>query len=284
MRSLAALLGQCVSTRGADLMRAFPFSSESGGDPEALARLVAPLALPPRASDPNEPQGKGRLVWWHENLAALVDASGFCAFSAAGVLADGVWDLARLARVLAPEAGGARAWQALGATLVLLQRELDERLGARATTGTGRAGRPRRWTCRACSTSTARCAASTPPGACATRARALLGREALLDVGLAELAPLAAEPRARARAAARARRVALRAFGALRDELGAERTLDLALPCPLREVLDALAADAPRAARLMRAAAAQRAGRRVLASDLVRDGDVLDLVLALSGG
>lgn len=49
-------------------------------------------------------------------------------------------------------------------------------------------------------------------------------------------------------------------------------------------VVGVVAADAPHAARLVRAAAAQRAGRRVLASDLVRDGDVLDLVLALSGG
>src|SRR6185503_11589266 len=129
-RGLAARLGAFVSTNGADPMRTFPFLLEAGGR-ERIAALLDGVPLPEGALDPDLPAAKGRLVWWHENLAAALDATGFCAFSAAGLLSDGALDLDGLAARLDPEAG-ARPGRALlerGAALVELRREVARRLG-----------------------------------------------------------------------------------------------------------------------------------------------------------
>ena len=93
--SLASVLGQVVSTGGNDPLRAFPFTVARG------------------RFDPREPAGKGRLVAWHEDLAAALDLSGFCGFSAAGLLVDGVLDLDELAAWILPELASD---QALAAT------------------------------------------------------------------------------------------------------------------------------------------------------------------------
>ncbi|MCA8979889.1 MAG: hypothetical protein KDC14_07675, partial [Planctomycetes bacterium] len=135
--SLAALLGQCVSPRGADPMRAFPFLAEDGAGELDAQRLSLPFALPRGAADPNSSVAKGRLVWWHENLSAALDATGFCAFSAGALLADGGATAEELADWILPDAwreGGdfATALQSLGASTVLLQRELNRRWGEAA--------------------------------------------------------------------------------------------------------------------------------------------------------
>ena len=144
--NLANVLGQCVSAGGTDPMRSFPFLVDAC-DRERMGRLVAPLPLPPEAADAGSPAGKGRLVFWHENLVAGLDAVGFCAFSAAGLLADGVLDVDELARSILPpslERPRDADWRALapgerllaaGANIVLLRRELNRRYGADAGPG-----------------------------------------------------------------------------------------------------------------------------------------------------
>jgi hypothetical protein len=125
-RSLAVRLALRVSTRGSDPMRVQPFLADLAGE-ERVARLLAPLELPEGALDPRDPRGKGRIVWWCENLALALDATGACAFSAAGLLADGVVDLDGLARLVAPPeaAGGAapgRGLLAIGGALAAMAR------------------------------------------------------------------------------------------------------------------------------------------------------------------
>ena len=129
----AELLARALAVRGADGMRALPFLASDGG--ERLARLVAPLALSAGASDPESPADKGRLVWWHENLVSALDATGFCAFSAAALLADGVGTLDDLARWVLPEsarelAGPGERLLGIGEELVQLQLEIEARWGA----------------------------------------------------------------------------------------------------------------------------------------------------------
>src|SRR5690606_5121489 len=69
-------------------------------------------------------------------LVAALDASGFCAFSAAGLLSDGTMGLDALAARLHPAGPGGprprgRALVAWGHALVGVRRELARRLGRR---------------------------------------------------------------------------------------------------------------------------------------------------------
>lgn len=97
-----------VSGRGSDPLRAFPFLTEAGpgrlravaAELEAVGGSDASNAAP--SSAPSGP-GEGFVVGWHEDLSTALDALGFCAFSAAALLADGVLDLDALARALVPE-------------------------------------------------------------------------------------------------------------------------------------------------------------------------------------
>jgi len=132
-QGLGGALAQEVAARGAEPMRTFAFLLE-GGVPRARAqRLVAPLELSRRGLDPKDPTEKGRLIWWHENFVAGIDSTGFCAFSAAGALADGVMELEELAGELLGEPASrlvAEELLARGASLCLLAREVS---GAGAT-------------------------------------------------------------------------------------------------------------------------------------------------------
>jgi len=123
--SLATRLALRVSTRGSDPMRVQPFLADLASEGR-VAELLAPLELPAGALDPRDPRGKGRIVWWCENLALALDATGACAFSAAGLLADGIVDLDDLARMVAPRAalGAApgRGLLALGGALAAMAR------------------------------------------------------------------------------------------------------------------------------------------------------------------
>ncbi|MFN0007339.1 MAG: aldehyde ferredoxin oxidoreductase C-terminal domain-containing protein [Planctomycetota bacterium] len=288
--SLAAVLGQCASARGADPMRTFPFLlTDASGT--RLAELLAPIALPEGAHDPSNPSGKGRIVWWHENLMAGLDASGFCAFSAAGLLADGVCGLDDLARALS--FGSGRSLLAGGASILLVVRDLNRRWGARSEDDQPAWAReslrePGLWPEYS---SWRGLDASGGPSA---RAWELLGEDALLDLAGAS----GSEPiRASKRLATKIRehgRVHLRCHGPLARELGATGPADLVevetdLPASLREVLAAAARDHPRARRhlLQRGApvpAAYRVSRRLDPEDPVEAGDILDLVVALTGG
>lgn len=288
---LAALLGQCVSTRGSDPMRSFPFLAESGGDTGRLARLVAPLELPASTFDPHEPAGKGRLVWWHENLAAVLDAAGFCAFSAAGLLSDGQADLDDLAGWLELPGlrPGGEALIAAGASLVLLQRQLAEALGAPpgadlppwASTTLRQPGLWEEYRLLR---------GLDGEGVLTEAARGALGTEQAVHLGADRLAPVAGE---RAEPAAMLRlssgELLLRAGGPLAEVLGVELRYAAALPETVGGLLRALAArHEAGAAWLWRegetSVSVWRAGRRLALPDLVRDGEELDLVVALGGG
>jgi aldehyde:ferredoxin oxidoreductase len=128
-KNLAAVLGQCVSTRGGDHMRAFPFLLFGGGNRAAIDRVLGPLP-DVAAYDPLEPSGKGRVVWWHENFKSAVDASGFCVFSAAALVADGLFTPEDLASVLGDPGGGWDAFFLAGERAVQIQRAFNALGGA----------------------------------------------------------------------------------------------------------------------------------------------------------
>ncbi|HPF14723.1 MAG: hypothetical protein H6829_00105 [Planctomycetes bacterium] len=112
-------LAQHVGVRGAEPMRSFPFFVGDRSNPELMQRLVAPMELPPQTSDRSSPVGKGRLLWWHENFVAAVDALGICAFSVAGVLSDGLVEFEELAQRILPEGFELDGAQGRAATLLL---------------------------------------------------------------------------------------------------------------------------------------------------------------------
>lgn len=138
--ALATQLALHVSSRGSDPMRVQPFLADLASR-SRVSELIAPLHLPAGADDPHDPRGKGRIVWWCENVALALDATGACAFSAAGLLADGVVDLASLARLVvadeaheiqAPDADSAVGFLATGGALAALARTVGPRASAAA--------------------------------------------------------------------------------------------------------------------------------------------------------
>jgi aldehyde:ferredoxin oxidoreductase len=290
---LTLVLGQCVSARGADSMRSSPFGGLVGMGGR-LRELLAPLPLPPGAEDPADPAGSGRIVWWHENLSCALDMTGFCAFSAAALLADGVWGIDELAAAVAPvalrdEAGrvSGRAFLAAGAALALLQRELNGRLGSR-----GEEDRPP-WAAAALARAGMwdeyrRVRGLDEQGRPTSAAAALVGEQALLDIGGlgAERDEPATERAAEPRAPGRVR---LRGLGALARPLAGWEEFACELPAPLAEVLAVLAERCPVASELLMEGervlpTVYRAGRRVGARETVVEGDRLDLVVAIGGG
>jgi aldehyde:ferredoxin oxidoreductase len=279
--SLASLLGQCVASRGPDPMRTFPFLATDAGSRARLRGLLEPLALPERAEDPDAPEGKGRLVWWHENLSAALDATGFCSFSAGSLLADGTTTLDELACVIAPptwlaESHEPPGWSLLdlGARLIELVRALERRYGARDDVDRPEFAR----------------AALSAPGMLdeylalregGARGTALERARSLAHVpGVAIVAPIVV--------ALGVGRVKVVTSGWLGDAYGGEVELELELPCTVAEVLRVLEARSPGAPPLFAAGAPVptvfRSGRRLEPDVAVACGDRLDLVLAISGG
>jgi hypothetical protein len=259
-RGLAARLGAFVSTNGADPMRTFPFLLEAGAE---RMRALTGLALPAGAEDPDDPAGKGRIVWWHERLVAALDDAGFCAFSAAGLLADGALDLDGLARVLGRADGPALI--AHGHALVATRRALATRWGVLPRAADSPVD------LRAELAEYERCCAD--PGAALREAGERRG----------EPAPAFASPPDESAAGGV---VVLRPAGPLARRLGAELPLALDGPRALGPLLAAL--PAAQAELLVRdgalLATAYRGGRRLRATDAVRPGDVVDLVIAIAGG
>ena len=130
-RDLTGRLAARVAARGSDPLRAFPFLTEAG--PGRLAEVARGIPWPDGSEDGDDPRGAGWVVSWHEDLSASLDALGFCAFSAAALLADGVLGLDALAVALLPEladqeAPGARL-QGLGADLVRMAHRARAALG-----------------------------------------------------------------------------------------------------------------------------------------------------------
>lgn len=284
---LAAVLGQCVSARGNDPMRAFPFLAENGGDFNRLAQLLAPLPLPRRSFDSKDPAGKGRLVWWHENLANVIDVSGFCSFSFAGLVGDGLASLDEMSLLLAIPGlkPGGEAMLAAGACLALLQREL----------GDGQALEHPEWS---------RADLLLPgmwdeyrllrgldaEGRVTEEALGKLGDLELARHGQAELPLLASadlptvEP-----GECSPGQVALNPGSMLVEQMGPSGRFDGDFPCTLGSLLRTLANSYPAARGFLwqkgeSSISVYRGGERVGLDELVRNGDTLDLVVAISGG
>lgn len=349
-RSRATRLGLLASARGGDPLRTLAFLAGDAPSRAMLERLVAPEALALGAEDPADPRGKAQIVWWSENLANAVDASGFCAFSAAALLLDGCATLDELAGALLPERERSRAdprrrgetFLALGASIALAQRALAAELAAElAARAHARRGEPPREDdsrveeargdeTRDTSHRDVDSRAASPSDAVArvfpaseawleeerthaegwpeyARRRGLdangapradlwarIGDPALLELARSRGPSAAIEraesaPRSHMRAATRPGRVHIRASGALGAALGRELHVELALPCRVDELVRVLASEHPAAAAwLVRGGelvpSTWRGGARLDARTLVEDGDVLDLVVAISGG
>lgn len=286
--NLARRLGRAVSPRGADPMRTFPFLVGEGAPAGRLRELLAPLAVPEGADDPADARGKGRVVAWHEDLVAALDASGFCSFSAAGLLADGACTLDELAGWIAPGAAAApgRAMLDGGAAITLLLHDLALRWGRTGSCDAAlerpglapeyRALRGLDADLRPTPEAWGGLARGERPGGLVALAEATDTDEVASDGGEDE--------RARARGT-----VSVRCSGLLARSLGERSTVALDLPAGLPQVLAALA-DAHPAGRdlLLRAGrplpAAFRAGRRLAERDLLADGDEVELVLVVAGG
>ncbi|MCK6447100.1 MAG: hypothetical protein L6Q99_11980 [Planctomycetes bacterium] len=305
-QSRASLLGQCVAARGPEPMRTFPFLATDASSRVRLERLIAPLALPLGAEDPESSVGKGRLVWWHENLSAALDATGFCAFSAGALLVDGTVTLDELASAILPSAWRTDRREPLGWTLlelgarvVELVRALERRFGAPddvdrpafARDELQRPGMLDEYLALRSSESAATALerASRPRWGVASRPveDALGPAVAVRGVGGASDAP--SQARSGASTVARGRGVvSVVSGGTLAASYGRERELALDLPCDVAHVLAALEATTPAGAPLFAGGlpipAVFRAGRRLEPNSSVADGDRLDLVLAISGG
>ncbi|MFN0243555.1 MAG: aldehyde ferredoxin oxidoreductase C-terminal domain-containing protein [Planctomycetota bacterium] len=295
--SLAVLLGQCVSARGADPMRTSPFLLDTSR--ETMVRVVAPLELPAGAEDPLSPVGKGRIVWWHENWMAALDLAGFCAFSASALLSDGIVALDELAAAIEPRglradprfagAGSGERLLAAGATLVHRQRAYNERHGPRSHDV------PEPLRAQLCVDGLwpeyARLRGLDAHAALTARAHDAAGTLSLLR--LADGDVTAARSPAPANAGGRSRslgRVRVRCLGPLASSLGDALALDVLLPDTLGELLLALALRYPHAARQLVnphgeiLPAVYRGGRKLATDDAVAAGDEIDLVVALRGG
>jgi len=270
-------------------MRTFPFLAVDAASRERLVAAMEGVPLPRGAEIADDPTAKGRIVWWHENLVSALDATGFCAFSAAGLLSDGVATLDELARLIGSPAIAAsprpgRALLALGASIALLQRATAVRCAVELPSGIDptldhpsllgeyallrgidRAGMP------------------------TEQALALIGDERILDSVLAlEVAPDETTPAARPGETARGR-ITFGASGPLRRALDTERALDRDFPATVRECVDDIARHVPRAAGWLvldgrMVPQVWRDGRRLEPLDWVSDGDHIELVIAVGGG
>lgn len=287
-RDLAALALAVGAGAGTDPMRSFPFATQVGR--ARLAHLVAPSTgpLPAGSERPERAAGKGLVAWWHESFVAGVDANGFCVFSAAGLLADGVCDLDGLARRLG--LGDGTDLLARGAATVLARAEIARRLGRpiapptwardlvpetvradyRAARGVDGAGHP------------------TAPARAALGTRRLGAPLARLDD------PVGSDDRRGARAGGRdgsgsqpGSRVTVRALGLI-DAAGlGPLELDLPAGATLVDLLERAARARPAWRRALGTGPAPSAwcqGRRLEPDDPVPPGASVDLLRALAGG
>jgi aldehyde:ferredoxin oxidoreductase len=299
---LAVLLGQCVGARGPEPMRSFPFSLAAGASRARLSELLAPLRIPERAVDPRSPAGKGRIVWWHENFATAVDATGFCAFSAAALIADGMASPDELAEWIAPwaldRAIGAtpgRALCAAGASLLALQIEIEERMGCARPSSSGPHATELALPGMRDEYERAR---GLVDGKLDPALAADLGSERLLERTEARFADEDARLVSVAVTESHAIEIdgaltpgtlVLASSGPLAEVLGREARLALALPAPLDAVVRAAVQVWPAAGRFLvhgdaLLPAVYRGGERLGAEELVHAGERLELVVVIGGG
>lgn len=287
-RSIAERIAAYGGQRGAEPLRSYNFLLGDRADPERVRALVAPLHLPVGSTDPDDPSGKGRLLWWHENLVAGVDTLGICAFSVAGVLADGVLGLDEVAEAILPPGLGfpdsrrpAETLLAMGAHAVewfqrlqpddpaasdppdllpALEEYRSLRAAARTVWGSARLGAP----------------LAPAMGSPSEDLDAASERPGLEWPGMRETPGGSIEIR-------------VQAGPTMARRLPAEVWLSFAEPPTVLDVLRALAQRHPRAAPWLLAGgrpvpAVSVQGRWVQAEHLVPAGACVELVLALSGG
>lgn len=278
---LGGALASEVAARGAEPMRTFAFLLE-GGVPRARAQiLVAPLTLSGRGLDPTEPAEKGRLVWWHENFVAGIDSTGFCAFSAAGALADGVIELDELAGELLrmPTSRGAtEALLATGASLTLLALEVSGGTAPRSPQIRDiQEPWEEYWRLRGVDEE----GVILPEVAARIGTPGVLRWEEAADELELELPPSESQQEAG--------RVSFAAGGELGRALGGTVVISMNLPSTLAVALEALSKERAQARELLFVdglpiATGWRNGARVDLDEVLSDRDHLDLVLAVGGG
>ncbi len=289
VRSVAERVAAHLGQRGSEPLRSYGFLVGDRADPQRVEALVAPLKLPEGSTDPQDPRGKGRLLWWHENLIAGVDTLGICAFSVAGVLADGVLDVEQVAQAILPPGASfpdshsaAGELLAVGAHTIELFRRLGQdespdplpadlqgpaqeyarlREGTRAAWGSARAG--------------------APAEAFLAQAQALPG-DPTMSSGRASALRISEDPQG-------AVRIQVRAGSTLARRLPAQVELRFAELPTVLDILTALARRHPRAAPWLVAQdrpvpAVAVAGAWVQDDFRIPSGSSVDLILALSGG
>jgi hypothetical protein len=261
-RRLLARLAQDHALRSADPMRTSPFLLHDAPDAGALRAALAPLPLSLHGADPNHPEHKGRVLWWHENFLAALDTSGFCAFSASALLCDGLLSVSQLfARLQAPHL------LEIGAQALLLLAKLRgrARLAVEPEYASLRGLEPD--------------GSASPWALDAARDNVLIQTAQTRLLAKAPVhgdAAAAEEPEPFVRALAQ---LHLGFHGSLTQSLGSERTLELELPCRLETAIAALGEHA-----LLAQASAWRGGIKLERNAWVRAGERVDLVVALSGG
>lgn len=261
-RRLVARFAESHALRNADPMRTSPFLLHDAPDAAALRAALAPLPLCAEGADPDSTAEKGRVLWWHENLLAALDTSGFCAFSASALLSDGLLTLPQLLeRLRAPEL------LEIGAqTLALLAR-----LRGRAAT----APDPEYAALRGLE----------PDGSLSAWALAAARENRLIETAQSRFLSRCAPPSQVLHADAAALAPLARGHlcfvfhGGLAQIFGPEREVELDLPCRLETALRTLGEHA-----LLAHASAWRAGRKLDRQAWVRAGERVELVVALSGG
>lgn len=276
---LGGALAAAVAARGAEPMRSFTFLLEGGVPRQRAERILSPLGLTGRGLDLADPSEKGRLVWWHENFVAGLDSTGFCAFSAAGVLADGVIEIEDLAaRLLGRDAGGSPADELLarGASLCLLAHELTGGLSAPLDSSLAAPWEEYR-TLRGLDEG----------GRVSAIALDKIGSHEVLRCGVVEVRKDASRLR---EVSARAEGVVtFSGSGGIKRALGGPVELALPLPATLDQALHALSERCPGVQELIfvgdeAIVTAWRGAGRVDLDEYLEDGDELDLILAVGGG
>jgi aldehyde:ferredoxin oxidoreductase len=268
-----------VAARGAEPMRTFAFLLEGGVPRERARELLAPLELSARGLDPADSAEKGRLVWWHENFVAGLDSTGFCAFSAAGVLADGVMELGELAaRLLGSSAGADPAEELLarGASLCLLARELT---GSLESPPEAKLAEP--WAEYRALRGLDAVGAVSPEVAASIGTHEVLRWQ--MALGIEEL------PEEQAAGAGGRGAVFFSGTGGIRRALGGSVEVPIDFPVTLRDALVVLSGQHVGVKDMLfvkeeAIVTAWRDGERVDLDSHLWDGDQLDLILAVGGG
>lgn len=256
---LAARAGVIASPRGPEPMRSL-----------SIFGLAPGVDLPGVVFTGDAAANAGLLARWHGAFASAVDISGFCAFSAAALVADDVLEVEELARAISPTGG----WDGVGgdgAVAMLAAGERHLRLHEALGGGSGRGDR-------------------IGPGDDALR-RALEAHDRGLGAGDGAPSPASGPTPGSSRQGEA--EVSVSATGQLGLRLGGAEdgaAIVIGRGSTVLEVLRDLATTHPRAAALLLSDAGRpvpavlRSGEALAPGSSVAAGDSLELVLVVPGG